>query len=87
MALAVKERSEPPVTLDLALKHGLTAEEFGRITGILGRNPTYTELGIYSVMWSEHCSYKNSSRSSRLSRGKGGGSWSAPAKRMRAWLT
>ena len=60
MALAVKERSEPPVTLDLALKHGLTAEEFGRITGILGRNPTYTELGIYSVMWSEHCSYKNS---------------------------
>ncbi len=44
----------------LALEHGLTAEEYGRITERLGRTPTYTELGIYSVMWSEHCSYKNS---------------------------
>jgi phosphoribosylformylglycinamidine synthase len=60
MALAVKEHSEPSVTLDLALKHGLTGEEFRKIDGILGRTPTYTELGIFSVMWSEHCSYKNS---------------------------
>ncbi|HMK39840.1 MAG TPA: AIR synthase related protein, partial [Bacteroidota bacterium] len=55
-----KDNTEPPVTLELALNHGLTEEEFGKITGILGRTPTYTELGIYSVMWSEHCSYKNS---------------------------
>ncbi len=51
---------EPEVTLQLALHHGLTREEYERIIGILGRAPTYTELGIYSVMWSEHCSYKNS---------------------------
>ena len=51
---------EPSVTLELALQHGLTEPEYDRILEILGRTPTYTELGIYSVMWSEHCSYKNS---------------------------
>ncbi len=51
---------EPEVTLELALEHGLTEEEFNRVKEILGRNPNYTELGVYSVMWSEHCSYKNS---------------------------
>lgn len=51
---------EPESTLEGALQHGLTEEEYRRIVGILGRTPTYTELGIYSVMWSEHCSYKNS---------------------------
>jgi len=51
---------EPETTLQSALQHGLTEEEYNRIVGILGRVPTYTELGIYSVMWSEHCSYKNS---------------------------
>ncbi len=51
---------EPEVTLALARQHGLTEEEFERIKEILGRVPNYTELGIYSVMWSEHCSYKNS---------------------------
>jgi phosphoribosylformylglycinamidine synthase subunit PurL len=60
MAPATEVHAEPPVTLDLALKHGLTEDEYVRITGILGRTPTYTELGIFSVMWSEHCSYKNS---------------------------
>ena len=44
----------------LALEHGLTAEEYSWIVDNLGRTPTITELGIYSVMWSEHCSYKNS---------------------------
>ena len=51
---------EPKVTLKLANEHGLLKEEYERIKKILGRTPTYTELGIYSVMWSEHCSYKNS---------------------------
>jgi phosphoribosylformylglycinamidine synthase len=51
---------EPIVNLELALSHGLTAEEYERVCSILGRIPSYTELGIYSVMWSEHCSYKNS---------------------------
>ncbi|HEY3294309.1 MAG TPA: phosphoribosylformylglycinamidine synthase subunit PurL [bacterium] len=50
----------PPVTLELVLKHGLTEEEFSQIQKTLGRMPTYVELGLYSVMWSEHCSYKNS---------------------------
>lgn len=53
-------QNEPGVDLDLALKHGLTEEEYGMVLKVLGRVPTYTELGIYSVMWSEHCSYKNS---------------------------
>jgi phosphoribosylformylglycinamidine synthase len=51
---------EPEVNFDLAKTFGLTEEEYKRILDILGRTPTYTELGIYSVMWSEHCSYKNS---------------------------
>lgn len=51
---------EPQVNLDLALQHGLSAEEYHRILKILGRVPTFTELGIFAVMWSEHCSYKNS---------------------------
>jgi len=41
-------------------RHGVTAEEYGRITTLLGREPNLTELGIFSVMWSEHCSYKSS---------------------------
>ncbi len=51
---------EPEVNLSLAKQHGLTEEEYQRILEILGREPSYTELGCYSVMWSEHCSYKNS---------------------------
>ncbi len=43
-----------------ALQHGMTAEEFSLLCGILGRQPTVTELGMVSVMWSEHCSYKSS---------------------------
>jgi len=51
---------EPEVTLELAKEHGLNEEEYNRILKILGGTPSYTELGIFSVMWSEHCSYKNS---------------------------
>jgi phosphoribosylformylglycinamidine synthase subunit PurL len=47
-------------TVDTAKKLGLLPEEFQKITEILGRTPNFTELSIYSVMWSEHCSYKNS---------------------------
>ncbi|PYT17327.1 MAG: phosphoribosylformylglycinamidine synthase subunit PurL [Acidobacteria bacterium] len=52
--------SEPQVTRELALAHGMTAEEYDRAVAALGRTPSYTELGIFSVMWSEHCSYKSS---------------------------
>lgn len=52
--------TEPSVNLDLALEHGLTQEEYEMIVQRLGRTPSFTELGVYSVMWSEHCSYKNS---------------------------
>src|SRR5262252_4816333 len=51
---------EPAITPALAKEHGLSDEEFARIREILGRDPSYTELGIFSVMWSEHCSYKSS---------------------------
>jgi len=51
--------NEPAITPELVQKHNLTPEEFARLKEVLGREPTYTELGIFSVMWSEHCSYKN----------------------------
>jgi len=53
---------EPAVSVELAGKLGLSAEEFEGIKEILSRTPNYTELSIFSVMWSEHCSYKNSIR-------------------------
>ena len=52
--------ASPTVDRDLALEHGLAEEEYEWILDELGRTPTFVELGIYSVMWSEHCSYKNS---------------------------
>jgi len=54
--------ADPAVTPELVKQHGLTPEEFERIKKILGREPNFTELGIFSVMWSEHCSYKNSKK-------------------------
>ena len=54
------KHTEVEVTIALAAEHGLSAEEYGKICAILGRTPSFTELGVFSVMWSEHCSYKNS---------------------------
>src|SRR6201994_2262705 len=48
------------ISPELLKQHSLTAEEYARIEAALGRTPSLTELGIYSVMWSEHCSYKSS---------------------------
>ncbi|RDD30451.1 phosphoribosylformylglycinamidine synthase II [Prosthecochloris sp. ZM] len=53
-------QTEPEVNLNLAREHGLNEDEYRTIVDVLQRTPTFTELGIYSVMWSEHCSYKNS---------------------------
>jgi phosphoribosylformylglycinamidine synthase II len=52
--------SEIKVTPEIAAEHGLTPDEYARVRKILGRDPNITELGIFSVMWSEHCSYKSS---------------------------
>ena len=52
--------TEIKITTEVAADHGLTAEEFARVQKILGRDPSITELGVFSVMWSEHCSYKSS---------------------------
>ena len=57
---SLKPTIDPAVTPEIVAEHGLTSEEFERIKKILGREPNFTELGIFSVMWSEHCSYKNS---------------------------
>ena len=51
---------EPEIGIQTAAKLGINEEEFRKIKGFLGRTPNFTELSIYSVMWSEHCSYKNS---------------------------
>ncbi len=58
--LPIADPKDPEITLKLVKEHGLTPREYATIKKILGRIPTYTELGIFSVMWSEHCSYKNS---------------------------
>jgi phosphoribosylformylglycinamidine synthase len=63
-AFAMKKNSaqgaEPVVDAALAKEHKINAEEYARALKIMGRTPTYTELGIFSAMWSEHCSYKSS---------------------------
>ncbi|MBA3558820.1 MAG: phosphoribosylformylglycinamidine synthase II, partial [Gemmatimonadaceae bacterium] len=51
---------DPAITPALVAEHGLTAEEFDRLRAMLDREPTFTELGIISALWSEHCSYKHS---------------------------
>jgi phosphoribosylformylglycinamidine synthase len=51
--------TEPSITPELVAKHNLSPDEYRKILELLGRTPSYTELGIFSVMWSEHCSYKN----------------------------
>ena len=51
---------DPPVTPQLVQEHNLTPEEYARIEALLGRTPTFAELGIFSALWSEHCSYKHS---------------------------
>ena len=57
---------EIEITPELVERHGLSAEEYQKIVSILGREPNITELGIFSVMWSEHCSYKTSKPLLRL---------------------
>lgn len=53
---------EPAITLELIRKHGINQEEYQRILELLDREPTFTELGIFSAMWNEHCSYKSSKK-------------------------
>ncbi|WP_343116983.1 phosphoribosylformylglycinamidine synthase subunit PurL [Ostreiculturibacter nitratireducens] len=53
---------EPKITDDLIAAHGLKPDEYQRILDIIGREPTFTELGIFSAMWNEHCSYKSSKK-------------------------
>ncbi len=56
----MNEPKPPQITPEIVAEHGLTPEEYQRLLQILGREPSITELGIFSVMWSEHCSYKSS---------------------------
>jgi phosphoribosylformylglycinamidine synthase II len=53
---------DPQITPDLIAAHGLKPDEYARILQIIGRTPTFTELGIFSAMWNEHCSYKSSKK-------------------------
>ena len=78
--------NEPSVNLELALEHGLTQEEYEMIVQCLGRTPSFTELGVYSVMWSEHCSYKNSIIELKNSRVRASIYWLKQAKKMPDWL-
>nr|WP_213396132.1 phosphoribosylformylglycinamidine synthase subunit PurL [Yoonia sp.] len=54
--------TEPAITPDLIAAHGLKPDEYQRILDIIGRTPSFTELGIFSAMWNEHCSYKSSKK-------------------------
>jgi phosphoribosylformylglycinamidine synthase len=58
--VTVLQEAAAPVTPEILKRHGMTAEEFERLKEILGREPSWTELGITSALWSEHCSYKSS---------------------------
>ena len=53
-------KNEPKITLELVAAHGLKPDEYERILKLIGREPTFTDLGIFSAMWNEHCSYKSS---------------------------
>ena len=64
--LSAKESRQPPLNPQVIASHGLTEEEYQTIVKILGREPNTTELGMFSVMWSEHCSYKSSKALLRL---------------------
>ena len=55
-------RNDPAITPDLVASHGLKPDEYQKILDLIGREPTYTELGIFSAMWNEHCSYKSSKK-------------------------
>ncbi len=57
---ATSVAKEPTITQEVLRDHGISAEEYDRLLKSVGREPTFTELGIFSVMWSEHCSYKSS---------------------------
>ncbi|MGY8779183.1 MAG: AIR synthase related protein, partial [Longimicrobiales bacterium] len=50
------------MTAEVVADHGLSESEYEKVLAIMGRTPTYTELGVFSAMWSEHCGYKNSKR-------------------------
>ena len=52
--------NQPPITPELVASHGLKPDEYERILKLIGRVPSFTELGIFSAMWNEHCSYKSS---------------------------
>ncbi len=54
--------NEPEITDELIAAHGISPEEYARILEIVGRKPSFTELGIFSAMWNEHCSYKSSKK-------------------------
>jgi phosphoribosylformylglycinamidine synthase subunit PurL len=54
--------TEPAITQDLIAAHGMKPDEYARLLEIIGREPSYTELGIFSAMWNEHCSYKSSKK-------------------------
>ncbi len=54
--------NEPKITADLIASHGLKPEEYDKILELMGREPSYTELGVFSAMWNEHCSYKSSKK-------------------------
>lgn len=60
MAQVAPRQGDPAITPELVAEHGLTSEEYNRLVAMLGREPTFTELGIISALWSEHCSYKHS---------------------------
>ncbi len=66
MSAPTPRAGDPPITPDLVRDHGLSEDEFERIREIMGREPTFTELGVFSAMWSEHCGYKHSKRLLRL---------------------
>ena len=64
--LVAPREGDPDITDAVVADHGLSEDEYARVQRVMGRDPTFTELGVFSAMWSEHCGYKNSKRLLRL---------------------
>ena len=76
-------RNSQPITPELIAAHGLKPDEYQRILDLIGREPTFTELGIFSAMWNEHCSYKSSKKWLRTLPTKGAARHSGSGRKCR----
>ena len=82
----MSQQPAPEITEDLIAAHGLAPDEYQRILDLIGREPSFTELGIFSAMWNEHCSYKSSKKWLRTLPTEGPRVIHGPGKMPALWI-